>query len=336
MAQWGHYALLSALVLSSCAIPADLVGKWRGSARLIRSGRDATIASFACLSIAVFVLIIALVGNEFEGANIAWRTWSASFSGYKSTTPWPGNALSLLFWLWIQTGFISMFFGTCREDRREFCANARVAANLICVFFLLVLTFEISPFAIFDPHSPGGAAFDLLHDSPAMLMVAYASLAVPLAWSFAWLKSDDAQKPHPPLKHIRSGILASWLLLTIGEAFSAVIGALLIWRQVGFEGGWLRYVLQNVSLVAWLPATALLCWSQLQKRNAVATKWIVPLSLITFSSCILTTFLGQPDMPAGARKLFIILLIHLWALTAVFSWRRYRRSSRSGPTGQSK
>jgi cytochrome c biogenesis factor len=82
----------------------------------------------------------------------------------------------------------------------------------------------------------------------------------------------------------------------------------------------------------WLPATALLCGSRICRRDAAVAKWIVALSLITFSACILTTFLGRPDMPAGARRLFIILLIHIWALAAISVGRRYRRLRRSDKT----
>lgn len=322
MVQLGHFALLSALVLSSCAIPLDLLGKWRGSARLIRSGRDATIASCACLSIAVIAFIIALTGSDFETAYAAWRTSTKSSSGYKSITPWPGTAGSLLLWLLAQTGFVSIAFSRCREDHRRFNANARVAANLVSVFFLLVLTLEISPFALFEPLPPSGAVFDPRLQNPALLM-GYASFAVPLAWSFAWLKWDNAQGADPLLKQVRRGILMSWFFLTFG----AVLGAWLIYRQVGSEGSWLRDVAQEVSLIPWLPATALLCGSRLYRRDAAAAKWIVTLSLITFSSCILTTFLGRPEMPAGARRLFIILLIHIWALAAILMWRRRRRSA---------
>lgn len=331
MVQLGHYALLSALLVSSCAIPADLLGKWRGSIRLIWSGRVATIASGACVSIAMIAFCIASFGIDSDAWNIASRSLSASRYGYENLKPWPGNALSLLLWLWVLTAVVSVEFGRSRGIHREFCANARVAGNLVNVFFLLVLTVEISPFTVFDPHSPGGAAFDLLLHSPAPLMLAYALLAVPLVWSFAWLKSDCIQEPYPPLNQIHRVILASWLFLTVFEVLAAVMCAWLIHRQAGFEGTWLRYVAPNISLAPWLPATALLCWSLLNKRNAVATKWIVPLSLITFSSCILTTFVGRPDMPAGARRLFIILLIHIWTLAAISLWRRRSRSAKSDP-----
>lgn len=331
MPELGHFALLSALVLSSCAIPADLVGRWRGSARLIRSGRDATIASCACVGIAVVALIIAMTGNDFEGAYAAWRTSTRSSSGYKSIAPWPGAAGSLLFWAWALNGKVSIAFGGRREDHIIFNANARVVANLVSVFFLLVLTLEINPFAIFASPPPSGAAFDLRLQNP-LLLVGYAFCAVPLAWSFAWLKWDKASGADKLLKQVRFGILLSWFFLTIGTA----LGAWLVYRQVGSRGGWLGEVARDVSLMPWLPATALLLGSRIFKRDAVAAKWIVPLSLITFSSCILSAFLGRPEMPAGARKLFIILLIHIWVLMAISAWRKYRRSTQNDPTTQIK
>ena len=321
MAQLGHFALLPALVLGSCAIVADLLGNWHNSGGLIRSGRDATIASFACLSFAVIALMVVLTGSDFESAYVAWRNSIESSSDSKSIAPWPGTAGSLLFWLFAQTGFVSIAFSKCRDDNRKFCASARVAANLVSIFFLLVLTFEINPFALFEPLPPRGAVFDLRLHNPALLM-GYASFAVPLAWSFAWLKWDNAQEPAPLFKQVRYWILSAWLFLTVGVA----VGAWLVYRQVGSEGPWLRDVAQNVSLMPWLPATALLCGSRIFKRDAAAAKWIVAISLITFSSCILATFVGRPEMPAGPRRFFIILLIHIWALAAILVWRRRRRS----------
>jgi hypothetical protein len=41
-------------------------------------------------------------------------------------------------------------------------------------------------------------------------------------------------------------------------------------------------------------------------------------------------------MPAGARRLFIILLIHIWVLAATLVWRRRRRSRRSDKTPEAR
>jgi len=213
MAEVGHFALLSALVLSSCAIPLDILGNWRSSAGLIRAGRDATILSFGCLSIAVITLAIALGSSDFDIAYVARHTSSTSPLGHKIVALWAGAGGSLLFWLWVQTGFVSIAFGKCQAHHRRFCADARVAANLVGVFFLLALTFEINPFAVSEQVSPNGASLDPrpLHPS---LIIGYAAYGVSFAWSFAWLKWDPAHRPVPLLKQARHGILIFWCFLT--------------------------------------------------------------------------------------------------------------------------
>lgn len=324
MAQVGHLALVLAFVLSSCAIPLDLLGKWRSSARLIQTGRDAAVLSFGCVSIAVITLVIALISGDFDIVYVDRHTSGASSLGYKISALWAGAAGALLLWLWIQAGFVAAVFCKYREDQRKFCANARVAANLVCVFFLLALTFEINPFALSGLVSPNGAAFDRPLGHP-ILLIGYATSAVPCAWSFAWLKWDNAQDPAPLFKQVRHWILAAWLFLTIG----AVLAAWSAYEQIGPEGGWLRDVVQNVSLMPWLPATALLCGARIYRRDAAAAKWIVMFSLITFSSCILSTFLARSNVPPGLRRLFIILLIHIWALVAILTGRRCGGPKRS-------
>ncbi len=326
MVQLGHLALLLAFVLSSCAIAADLLGNWRSSAGLIRAGRDATIVSFGCLSIAVITLAIALASIDSDIAYVARHTSSASPSGYKIVALWAGAGGSLLFWLWVQTGFVSIAFGKCQAHHGKFCADARVAANLICVFFLLALTFEINPFAVSKQVSPNSASLDP-HPLHPSLIIGYAAYVVSFAWSFAWLKWDNAQGPTPLFKQVRCWILPAWLFLTVGAA----IGVWSAHGQLGSEDSWLWAVARNVSVVPGLPATVLLCGSRICRRDAAAAKWIVTLSLITFSSCILATFVGRPDMSAGARRLFIILLIHIWAFAAILVWRRRSRSKQDAP-----
>jgi len=326
MAQLGHLALLLAFVLSSCAIAADVLGNWRSSAGLIRAGRDATIVSFGCLSIAVITLAIALGSSDSDIAYVARHTSSASPLGYKIVALWAGAGGSLLFWLWVQTGFVSIAFGKCQTHHRKFCADARVAANLVCVFFLLALTFEINPFAVSKQVLPNSASLDP-HPLHPSLIIGYASYVVSFAWSFAWLKWDNAQGPAPLFKQVRYWILSAWLFLTIGAA----IGVWSAHGQLGSADSWLWAVARNVSLMPALPATVLLCCSWICERNSTVVRWIVTLSLITFSSCILATFVGRPDMSAGARRLFIILLIHIWALAAISLWRRRSRSTQGDP-----
>ncbi|MHC4119421.1 MAG: cytochrome c biogenesis protein CcsA [Planctomycetota bacterium] len=341
MAQLGHFALLIAFVLSSWAMPADLLGKWRGSAGLIRSGRDATIVSFVCLTAAVIILVIVLIRGDSSIAYVARHSSHTLSTWHKISALWAGACGSLLLWLWMQAGFVVIVFGKCREDNRAFFANARVAANLVCVFFLIALTFKTNPFAASEAAVPDGAGLDLrlqhplaaLH--PPVLLVGYAVSAVPFAWSFGWLKWDAVQGPAPLFKQVRNWVLSAWLFLTVGAILSAWSAS----EHLGLTGHWLRDVVPNVSLMPWLPATALLYWSRVYKRNAAAAKWMIVLSLVTFSLCISAAFLTRPGLTSGIRafpqpglgKVFTILLIHIWVLAAISSWRRRSCSTKVDP-----
>jgi cytochrome c-type biogenesis protein CcmF len=322
---------MSALVLSSCAIPADLVGKWSGSARLMRSGRDATILCFGCLSIAVITLVIALVSGDFDIAYVVQHTSSALSPGQRFVALWAAPAGSLLVWLWMQTGFIAAAFCTCTEDRAKFCANARVAANLVCVFFLLALMFEINPFADSGTAGSDGAESGLNLHQP-LLLVGCAAFAVPFAWSFAWLKWPVAQGPAPLSRQVRCWVVAAWLLLTVGAALAAWSS----YKQPGPQVGWLPDFAECLSLTSWPMATGLLYRSRVCRKNTATTNRMVALSLITFSFCILAPVFTGADLPPRLDKLFVILLIHIWALAAILTGRRCCGLKRPETTSQNR
>ncbi len=334
MAELGHFALLLAFILGSCATPLDMLGNLRSRVGLMRCGRNATIACFACLSVAMAVLWIALIRGDFTIAYVAEHTSKAQPLAHRISALWAGAAGSIMLWLWLQTGFVALVFSKCKGNYAKFSASARGMANLACVFLLLGVTFKINPFAASETAVLDSAGLNPRPQHPTMalhlpiLVIGYAASAIPFAWSSAWLKWDVAQGPAPLSRQVRNWILSAWLFLTVGAA----LGAWSAYEQLGWEGNWLGDVAQNVSLMPWLTATALLYCCRIYERNAAVAKWMVILSLVTFSLCISAVFLTRPGLHAfpepALRKLLTILLIHMWVLTAVAAWRKYRNSAR--------
>ncbi len=335
MARLGHFALLLAFVLSSFAILADLLGNWRSRTGLIASGRSATIACFACLTVAVTALWTLLVGSDFTVAYVAEHTSRTLPLAYKLSALWAGAAGSLLLWLWVQTGFVALVFCKSKDDQRAFSASARGAANLVCVFFLLVLVFDKDPFAVSATIRPDGAGLNPLLQHPAMalhaptLLISFAALAVPFAWNFASLKWDAAQGPAPLFKQARNWILPAWLFMTIGIVLRVWWGH----EKLGPGGSRAWDPGQNFFLIPWLTATALLFCSRVSMRNPFSANLLFILSLVTYSLCILGTFLPRSALvssvhafpESGLGKPFLILLIHIWILAAILLWRKCRR-----------
>ncbi len=160
MVDLGQFTLLLTLFLSSYAVIVDLLGAYRKDDRLIKSARNATLSSMACLCVAVAVLLTLLIKSDFSVSYVAQHTSRALPLAYKISALWAGAAGSLLLWLWMQVGFIAFVFCRGESKHRIFAAHARVIANLVSVFFLVVMIYDENPFAMtaiaaFDgPDSP--------------------------------------------------------------------------------------------------------------------------------------------------------------------------------------
>ena len=99
MSDLGQFALVLGLFLCSYAVVVDLLGSWRKDEGFIKSARNATVASFGCLSVAMLVLWVLLVQSDFSVKYVADHTSKALPLAYKLSALWAGAAGSLLLWL---------------------------------------------------------------------------------------------------------------------------------------------------------------------------------------------------------------------------------------------
>jgi cytochrome c-type biogenesis protein CcmF len=345
MGELGRFALLLGLCLSSHAILADLLGTWRGRDELWRSGRNATVALLACLTVAMGVLWTLLVRGEFGFVYVAEHTSRALPLIYKLTALWAGAAGSLLLWLWLQSGFVVLVFFASDKGVGRFCAHARIIANLVAVFFLCVLIFDKDPFSLSVTTPADGAGLNPLLQHPAMalhpptLFVGYAAFAIPFAWTFAALRSDASGGSPVLFERARNWSLLAWMFLTTGIG----LGAWWAYEELGWGGYWAWDPVENSSLIPWLTATALLHCGRTYRANTKIATWFMILSLVTFSLCIFGTFLTRYGLVTsvhafpepGLGMLFLVLLVHIWVLAGLlfFRWCRRTRatSDRVGP-----
>jgi len=335
MAELGRFALLLGFCLSSYAILADLLGTWRGREELWRSGRNATIACLACLTVATGLLWTLLIRGEFSVLYVAEHTAQALPLVYKLTALWAGAAGSLLLWLWLQSGFVVLAFSASDLGTGRFCAHARTIANLAAVFFFCVLIFDKNPFDVSVTTPPDGAGLNPLLQHPAMalhpptLFVGYAAFAIPFAWTFATLRSHVPGDAPTLFERARNWSLLAWLFLTIGIG----LGAWWAYEELGWGGYWGWDPVENSSLIPWLTATALLHCGRTYRAHARMATWFMILSLATFSLCIFGTFLTRYGLVTsvhafpepGLGMLFLVLLAHIWVLAGLLFFRWYRQ-----------
>ena len=238
MADLGQFALRLGLFLSGYAILVDLLGSWRKRSELLRSGRNATLGCLLCLTVATVALWFLLVRGEFSVSYVAEHTSRALPLVYKLTALWAGASGSLLLWLWLQTGFVVLAFSRSGESHERFNGVARAAANLVAVFFFLVLIFDKDPFGLSVTTPRDGAGLNPLLQHPAMalhpptLFVGYAAFAIPYAWTFAALKQADPRQSLLLFERARNWSLLAWGFLTIGIA----LGAWWAYEELGWGG----------------------------------------------------------------------------------------------------
>ena len=341
MSGLGNFALLLALFLSGYAVLIDLLGSYIKDTGLIKSARNATVASLICLTVAMIALWILLTKSDFSITYVAEHTSKALPFPYKISALWAGSAGSLLLWLWFQVGFLVLVYCKSEFKHRSFSANARMIANLVSVFFLIILNIDKNPFELSKVVPVDGAGLNPLLQHPAMvlhppiLFVGYAGFMITCAWAFGRLTTAGDDNSLPLLIQARKWTLSAWLFLTVG----IVLGAWWAYEELGWGGYWAWDPVENSSLLPWLTATALLhCFKVYNSRSSIAT-WTVLLSITTFSLCVFGRFLTKYGLVSsvhafptpGLGILHVVLLIHLWAIAGVFMLRNYMRKKNETP-----
>ncbi len=71
MIELGYFALIVAFFTATYALVIDLLGTWRREDALIKSGRNATLCSWFCLTVSTITLWVLLVQRDFSVMYVA-------------------------------------------------------------------------------------------------------------------------------------------------------------------------------------------------------------------------------------------------------------------------
>ncbi len=334
MADLGQFALVLALFLAGYGVLADGLGLLRKQRMLLHSGRNALAASWLCLSVAVVMLLIAMVQCDFS-LKYVYENCSRDLPfAYRISALWAGSAGSLLFWLWLQSSMAGWVFCRGNASGENFAALARLGCQVVSVFFLVAMIFDRNPFEVAAAAQADGIGLNPLLQHPAMvlhpplLFMGYAGYIVPCAWALAALAFKDHPAGTPYFSQSRNWMLWAWIYLSIGIA----LGAWWAYEELGWGGFWAWDPVENASLMPWFTGTALLhCYNRYKPGSALA-KWLIVMCVVTYCLCVFGTFLTRyglvssvhafPDPGLGILFFYLIILIGL--VTAILFWRKRR------------
>ncbi|MDX2471333.1 MAG: heme lyase CcmF/NrfE family subunit [SAR324 cluster bacterium] len=290
---FGYYAMLAALVLTSYAVFAGITGIKRNSANLILSARNAHLATFGMVIIAYLALTYAFLTNDFSIKFVANNSSTDLPLFYKITAVWGGLDGSLLLWQMILSFFTAIIAIRYQKQNKEILPHILVILGFSSIFLLFLLIGWSNPFLQNFPTVGEGRGLNPLLQNPGMvihpptLYLGYVGFNVPFAFAMASLwagkESDDW------ILATRRWTLVSWFFLTTGM----ILGGNWAYIELGWGGYWAWDPVENASLMPWLTGTAYLHSVIVQEKRNRLKLWNMLLLIATFALTILGTFITR-------------------------------------------
>lgn len=329
--EFGHFALVLALLIAGLQTVLPLVGASRGDERLMEFARVAALAQLLCVAIAFGALMQAFIICDFSVAAVANNSNSRQPLLYRIAGLWGNHEGSLLLWISILAIYgaaVAVFGGNLPARLR---ARVLAVQGAIALGFLAFTLFASNPFARLDPAPADGAELNpILQDPglafhPPMLYLGYVGLS--MAFSFAIAALIEGRVDAAWARWVRPWTLAAWTCLTAGIAG----GSWWAYYTLGWGGWWFWDPTENASFMPWLIATALLHSAIVVEKRDALKGWTILLAILAFGFSLIGTFLVRSGVITSvhsfandpARGLFILalLIVYVGGGLSLFAWR---------------
>ena len=318
---FGSFALLLAFVAAVYAFAAGIAGILTRRSLLTKSARNAGMAVFGLVTLAVGALEYFFFTDDFSMAYVVAHSNRALPAFYKFAALWAGQEGSLLFWSWLLSiyAFSALFLN--RKKHPELMPYVGVVLAGVQICFLLLNNFVASPFHVLGAADSSGA-FHLARLSegnglnpllqypemvihPPMLYLGYTGFTVPFAFALAALLGR-----YPGEKWIH--ITRRWTMIAWGfQGIGILLGAHWAYAVLGWGGYWAWDPVENASLLPWITGTAFLHSVMMQEKRGMMKVWNVWLVFITFMLCILGTMLTRSG---------VVSSVHAFAESSIGGW----------------
>jgi len=326
----GTLALWLAWCLALYSIGASIYGARSARAHFVASGRRAALAVAGSITVAVAVMLHALVTRDFQVEYVASYSSSTLPLNYTVAALWGGQAGSLLFWAFI-LNFSSTIVHLQNRDRHRLLMPWVTATIMtVSLFFLSLLVFVVPAFKRL-PFSPteGSDLNPLLQNywmmiHPPSLYMGYVTVTVPFAFAIAALATG--QLGDAWIRSTRRWTLFSWFFLTLGNIF----GGAWAYEVLGWGGYWAWDPVENAAFMPWLVMTAFLHSVMIQEKKDMLKVWNVSLIVLAFSLTIFGTFLTRSGVissvhsftQSGLGPFFLwFLAFEIAVASALIVWR---------------
>ncbi|MEN2495089.1 MAG: Cytochrome c-type biogenesis protein CcmF [Hyphomicrobiaceae bacterium hypho_1] len=313
----GHFALISALIISVVQMVVPYYGVLKSDLRLMELAAPAAVFQFALLFISFLTLVYAYITSDFTVENVFRNSHSTKPLIYKLSGVWGNHEGSMLLWLLILSSFSAAVAVYGRNLPISMKATVLSVQSSIAFAFALFIIFTSNPFVRISPAPYDGKGLNPILQDPALalhpplLYLGYVGFS--LAFSFAVAALLEKRTDAAWARWVRPWTLIAWIFLTLGIA----IGSWWAYYELGWGGWWFWDPVENASLMPWLSGTALLHSALVMEKRAALKVWTILLAILTFSLSLLGTFLVRSGILSSVhafavdpeRGIFILLII---------------------------
>ncbi len=300
--EFGTGVLYAILVAAAYTFAVAIASSF-GRPRLLHAARLGAFGTVSLVALSVLVLAFAFVSHDFRISYVARYSDRTMTTPYLMAALWGGQDGSLLWWLFLTSGFSAGCIAWLR--RRYIELQPIVIATLMTIigFFAILMIFAANPFAVQASGAPidgEGLNYQLrnfymiIH--PPSLYIGFTSSAIPFAFAVAALVTGRLDNEW--IVATRKWMMFSWLFLSIGNA----LGMLWAYEELGWGGYWAWDPVENAAFLPWLTASAYVHSTMIQERRGMLKIWNVFLIAATFFLTIFGTFLTRSGLIASVHS----------------------------------
>jgi cytochrome c-type biogenesis protein CcmF len=318
---FGSFSLLLAFVCGVYAFVAGIAAIKTRHPLLIKSARQAGIATCVLIFSGTFSLVYLLFTDNFSVAYVVSHSNRDLSTFYKVAALWSGQEGSLLFWSFLLSIYVISVLIAYRNKNGELMPYVGVILAGVQIFFLTLNNFVESPFKALGAMQANGT-WDMITRQdgnglnpllqypemvihPPNLYSGYTGFTIPFAFALAALL---ARYPGEKWIHLtRKWTMIAWCFQSVG----ILLGAHWAYAVLGWGGYWGWDPVENASLLPWLTGTAFLHSVMMQEKRGMMKVWNVWLVFVTFLLCIMGTFLTRSG---------VVSSVHAFANSQIGPW----------------
>ena len=245
-----------------------------------------TLLIFLSAFFSQLALIFSYLISDYSVANVYQNSHHLKPTIYKISGSWGNHEGSMLLLITILSGY-SLAFAFLSKISAEKKLIILSSQSFIVAAFSSFTAFTSNPFIRLFPAPKEGLGLNpVLQDiglamHPPMLYVGYIGFSLVFSFAIAGLLLEKIDRDFS--KYLKNWLFFSWGFLTAGIG----LGSWWAYRELGWGGYWFWDPVENISLMPWIAATALIHCIKFLEKKEIFKSWTAFLAILTFILCLL-------------------------------------------------